>query len=357
MKTSKTWFLSWLIVTVVVLTAIGAYIYYVDPFFHFHYPHTDSFYYEIDNERGQNDGIVKHFEYDALITGTSMTENFKTSEVDRLFECNSIKVPFAGGTYKEINDCVETALRSNPECRLIIRGLDNEMINAGWDSMRTDMGAYPTFLYDGNPFNDVEYLLNTELTGLRVFRMTEEKYKDDYVPGVTSFDEYMNWGNDNISYGKEAAINNTNTYEESNMIEHLTDEDKKRIKENIEHNVTNIAESHPDVEFYYFYPPESILWWKNMKRSGQLYKVLEEKQYATELLLNRDNIHLFIFDNRTDITTDLDNYKDQAHYGPWINSRMLEWMKNGEDSVTEENADEYLHKMYDYYTTYDYDRI
>lgn len=74
----------------------------IDPFFHYHSP-INGLAYEFLEERYQNNGIVRHFEYDAIITGTSMTQNFKTSEMDRLFGTNAIKVTYAGGEYNEIN--------------------------------------------------------------------------------------------------------------------------------------------------------------------------------------------------------------------------------------------------------------
>ena len=46
---------------------------------------------------------AKHFDYDAIITGTSMTENFLSSEFDSLFGVNSVKTTFSGASYKEIN--------------------------------------------------------------------------------------------------------------------------------------------------------------------------------------------------------------------------------------------------------------
>ena len=69
-------FVTAVIVCAAVLTA------YVDPFFHYHSPRTDEFFYTLDNQRSQNDGIVKHFDYQGVITGTSMVENFKTTEAD-----------------------------------------------------------------------------------------------------------------------------------------------------------------------------------------------------------------------------------------------------------------------------------
>lgn len=71
-----------------ILGAMGICVLRVDPFIHYHKPLTNAYFYPLDNQRSQNDGILKHFEYNALITGTSMTENFKTSELDELFGVN-----------------------------------------------------------------------------------------------------------------------------------------------------------------------------------------------------------------------------------------------------------------------------
>ena len=94
--------LALLLVSCMMMTAV------IDPFFHYHAP-LAGFYYKLDNERSQNNGIIRHFDYDAVITGTSVTENFKTSEFDRLFHAKAIKVSFSGATYKEIGENLRLA--------------------------------------------------------------------------------------------------------------------------------------------------------------------------------------------------------------------------------------------------------
>ena len=79
---------------------------FIDPYFHYHKP-IPAFYYELRQERYCNNGILRQFDYDAFIVGTSMTENFKTSEYDKLFDVQSVKVPLQGATYKEVNDYIE----------------------------------------------------------------------------------------------------------------------------------------------------------------------------------------------------------------------------------------------------------
>ena len=156
---------------------IAGMTYRVDPYFHYHAPLTEEYFYSLNNQRSQN--ITRHFEYNAIITGTSMTENFMASEVDALYGVNSIKVCYSGATYKEINDNLIVALEENPNIEMIIRGLDIDVVRylAEKKLMRYDMGEYPMYLYDNNFLNDIEYLLNRDLFYSRIYPMIQQKRK------------------------------------------------------------------------------------------------------------------------------------------------------------------------------------
>ncbi|MCR5089525.1 MAG: hypothetical protein K6C08_08445 [Oscillospiraceae bacterium] len=352
---AKIWVISWLIVVVSALGVSGYWVYKVDPFFHYHKPDLENYYYILDNQRSQNDGIVKHFNYDALITGTSMTENFKTTEADRLFGFHSIKVTYSGGSYEEINKIVETALKANPDLRTIIRGLDMGSFLSAKKSIKLKAGKYPEYLYDSNPFNDVEYLFNRDVLFGRVYQMTIDNDKEDFKAGIRSFDDYSRW--------QEAYIFGINTFLPGGIIDeekeqsHLTESEERTIKENITLYVTDVADKYPDVDFYYFYPPYSAVDWYFWKADGVLYKMMEAESFVTELIVPHKNIKLFSFNARTDITTDLNNYKDGAHYGCWINSLILKWMHDGKYQLTEYNFEEILKQEHDFYTTFDYNRL
>ncbi len=353
----KTWLISWFVIVSVVLSILGYWVFRVDPYFHYHKPDLDRYYYSLNNQRSQNNGISRHFDYDAMITGTSMTENFRASEMDRIFGCSSIKTSFSGGSYKEINDNIVTALEANPNLKTIVRGLDMWRFCDAPDAMRNDLGEYPTYLYDNNPFNDVKYLLNRDVIFGRVYKMTTDNDAADFVPGITSFDDYSRWQS-SYTFGIDTVLPDGVPAQESPAeSKHLSEEQKADIRENIERNVTAAADSYPDVDFYYFYTPYSIAWWQEQYAKGTLNRQLEAERYITELILPHKNIHLFSFNNRTDIITDLNNYKDTTHYGSWINSLILQWMHDGTYQLTEDNYSEYLDKEAAFFTTYDFDAI
>ncbi len=354
----KIWILIYLIMVTGALVLAAIQVIRVDPFFHYHLPDTDSYYYILNNERNQNDGITKRFNYDALITGTSMTENFKTSEMDEIFGTNSIKVPYSGAMYKEINDNLIVALKHNQNLKTIIRGLDMGYFIVDKDEMRLDLGEYPTYLYDDNILNDVHYIFNRDVIFRRVWPMMLANNSDDFEGGITSFDAYSNWtaGNTfgiNTVYPAPDGI----TIQDPGEPVYLTNELKNIVIENIQQNVTSLAREYPDVTFYYFFTPYSIAAWKDAVDAGTIYRSVEAEKIVIEQILECDNIKLFSFNNLTDIITDLNNYKDTTHYAGWINSLILRYMHDDKCRLTYENYQEYLDYELNYYLTFDYSSL
>ena len=56
-------------------------------------------------------------------------------------------------------------------------------------------------------------------------------------------------------------------------------------------------------------------------------------------------------------TTDLNNYKDTTHYGEWINSQMLSYMKANIGLLTKENYRTYLDNERKFYREFDYNSL
>ena len=91
MRTKKQ-FLFWVLPVLLLLPVIAYFVFTVDPFFHYRAPDTDRYYYPLNNERSQNDGILRHFDYDALITGTSMTMKLIAALFPTFSICGSLTI-------------------------------------------------------------------------------------------------------------------------------------------------------------------------------------------------------------------------------------------------------------------------
>ena len=331
-----------------VLVAISVIV--VDPFFHYHAP-INGLPYVLSEERYQNDGIVKHFKYEAVITGSSTSQNFKTSDVNRLWGMDAVKVTFAGSTYKEQDRIVKVAASRNSDLKMVIRGLDISRINSDKDDMGYD--EYPEYLYDDNPLNDYDYIFNKDVAviiGKIAARILQHE-------GPESFDEYSNWSGIK-TYGKQAVLSTFKRVKELKEKEApLSEADYTRIYDNITQNIINTAKENPDTEFYIFFSPPSVYYWDAVIRTGSYDNVYDELKYTYSLLLEEDNIKLYSFFDKIDITGNIDNYMDTIHYSGDINTLILEWIKTGEGLMTRDNYIGHLDKVKEIYKSFDYESV
>lgn len=347
----KVLFRKMIVAIILGLGGIAVFVAIVDPYFHYHAPY-EMINYRLVDERYINSGIAKHFEYNALITGTSMTENFKTSEFDALFATNSIKVPLEGSSYNEINEIITIALKSNPELKMVLRGIDSSGLVADKNKREYAKNQWPGYLYDENPINDIKYLLNGEA----VKRAAINCYMT--IAGVPSmtFDEYANWS-DASFYGADFALA---AYERPEVVEEksfLSDEERKMVLENVQQNLTAVAAAYPEVTFYYYITPVSILYWDKLGRLGKVDWYVEAERIAIEEMLQYPNIKLFSFYTYLDVVGDLSYYKDVAHHWGKTNSNLLNKMKEEQFMLTSDNYEAYLNFLHETYNNYDYEAI
>lgn len=343
----KKWFYRTTLYLAACLMMFALIIIVTDPYFHFHAPIKGTSY-RLYEERYVNDGVARHFEYNAVITGTSMTQNFKTSEFDELFDVNSIKLPFAGGGYKEISQSLQRAFVYNEQIEKVIWGLDGTLLIKDSDFQNYD--EYPSYLYDDCIINDINYVLNKEIMYHGALNNIVMTIKGEES---TTFDEYSAWegetGYDVVmgSYGLRTAGTEA---EDSG----LSDEEIKLVEDNIRINVCTVIEEHPDTTFYIFFTPYSIACWDVWGREGKISAHIEAENIAAELLMQYTNVELYCFYDNTDMVCNLDNYKDGIHYVAEINTEILEWIRKGEYRLTPGNYKEHVEKETEFYLNYEY---
>lgn len=350
---AKKYFKMIILFTVSFLILIAGSILLIDPYFHYHEPlNTLSYYLNEREQRYINDGIGRYFKYDSIITGTSMTENFKNTLFEKLFNCNSIKVPFSGGSYKEVNNNLERTLKRKKDIRYILRGLDYNQIIQDSGYMKYD--NLPIYLYDNNPLNDYKYLFNKVvvikgLGGVITYTLLGKN--------TITFDEYSNWNNI-VRNGKKNVLRGYKRNKKENIIEEkLKKKDIEIINENIEKNVISLVKKYPNTKFIYFITPYSIVYWDQLKQEGKIEKQIMAEKYMIEKLLKYPNIELYSFFNNYEMICNLDNYRDPGHYMGNVSDKILYWIFKKEYQLTKENYEEYIRKNLEFYKNYNYDSI
>lgn len=348
MQNSKKWSICVLALTAALLIVVGGLTAIVDPYFHYHAP-LKGLQYPLYSQRYQNDGILRFFSYDAIIIGSSMTENFKASQCDALFGVRTAKTNFSGTTLKETGDHIRRGLAANPDTKLIFWGVDMWNLLSDKDEMGLGVNA-PMYLYDDNLLNDIPYLLNREIFWdgtLRVFLHTMSGQK------TTDFDTYSSWTKQNGAAAVLADYQRPERVEEVPLSQvHIA-----RMEAMLEQNVLSLIDEYPDVTFYLFFTPYSILAMDAQVQEGTLEMNFQLAQLVSAKLLERENVRLFSFFDDYDTITNLENYCDRSHYTPEINALMLQRMAAGEYRLTPENNEAHWQEVTEFYKNYDFDSL
>lgn len=318
----------------------------IDPYFHFHGPQK-GFQYPLNDPRYVNNGIARHYDYEVMITGTSMSDNFTTSSLEDALSCKAIKTTFSGATYHELSENMERAISYQPNLKMIICSLDPNNIAKEADAYTYE--GCPEYLYDDIWWNDVKYLLNKDVLvqTLAVINYTRAGNKTPSFDMYERFDLYS-------TYGTEAVLASYTRLEKKDLCVAFTDEDRKRIYENVYENYVTLAKNNPDVRFNFFIPPYSMCYWDGMERSGQMDYCMEAMKYGIGVLLTQDNIHIYGFDDLYEVTTNLDRYMDTIHYDAKVNAYILDCICNGERELVAENLNSYFEQLTEFYDNFEF---
>lgn len=344
-KNSKKWCVTTIVTIILAIMLVGVINIVIDPYFHFHKP---IFPYRLYEERYINDGIARHFDYDSIIIGNSLCQNFKISEYDELFSGNAVKLPYSGAGYYELWSAIDRAAIYNKDLKKVLIGADLEDMSKGPFWIRYN--ELPEYLYDDNIFNDIYYVLNKEI----LYRGSLYSLAM-YISGKpsTSFDEYSSWDRPT---GPQRALDGIQSVRKDDSVpkRQVCDYDLNEQDGNLELNVFPVIEANPDVEFVLFIPPNSIAKWLKYYNNNEIDWRVDMLMIALERLLAYENVSIYAFDDAFEVTTNLDLYSDSIHYEASVNSWILEEISKNNHKISIDNYMDYIENIRGFYSSYDY---
>ena len=116
-----------------VLTACT--VIFFDPFFHYHRP-VRPLKAVLTQAEYQVIGTLRTFEYDALITGSSMAENYNNNDFNKAFDCTAIKAVKPAANTADILYFLEEAYKEK-EIKKIFYNLDISALTSSFGSSTT----------------------------------------------------------------------------------------------------------------------------------------------------------------------------------------------------------------------------
>lgn len=313
---------------------------YVDPFFVYHKPN-DRLYYPYSDVMYQGAGIVKNFDYNTLVTGTSLVQNVKTSTVESLFGGVAVKVPLCGMSFSKICRLIELAIENNPQLDTVIMNIDNEILLS---DEKSDDDGFPDYLYDNNVLNDVNYLINKSVIfekSVESIFNPSDKIQEDFDSAFSSEKQF---------YFAEYVVKTQSITVNSNT-------DFERQRNTIKRNIAlyeSVVKANPGIKFEIIIPPKSVMSVKELTENGLVEFTVQYLIDAVACLIDYENVSIHMFQDNLDIVGNLYNYCDFKHFSAKVSEDVIYAIKNKTDLLTKENYVEEISKIKIIAETFDY---
>ena len=325
---------SFFIRTLILLAAVIGAVVLFDPFYQYHKPLSGLKAVLTDKEY-QCVGTLRNFDYNALIVGSSVCENYNNGWFDQGFDCRTIKAIRSYGATADLKTLLDIAYEEH-SLDYVFYNIDPSSLSADAEPTFVSTGC-PMYLYDNNHWNDYPYVLNKDVLMEKLPYMLAYSFIGDYDEG----DSY-NWAQWKY-FGADLA---TGMYARKPTIAEMQPENMNEevLAENIA-LLTELVESHPETTFKFFFSPYSMLWWDNAYRTGERDAVIYNEKQAVKTLLAYENVEIYFYQDAREIITNLDNYMDMIHFSKDINYWVYDQIAKGEGQLTMDNYEEKLEGM------------
>lgn len=276
-------------------------------------------------ERYLNSGLIKTYDYDSVIIGSSMVQNFILDEVKTLQGfVKPIKLSTHGGTIIEEMTTLNHAINIG-KVKSVLFGLDIPFAFVTYDR------DFPFYLYDENYLNDFFYLSNIDtLKRSIIYPIVSNLLPANNIK--LDYNRMYEWQSSNKEGDfDEAKVRALFTQEldkpndlpiifPNNSTEYALELFNKEILTTIEHN--------KDIQFIFFIPPYSKLFYQLLEQNGVFKLFFELKQDIIKKLQKYPNVRFYDFHEADEITHNLNNYKDYTHFHQRYSTWILEQIKN-----------------------------
>lgn len=306
-----------LILVLLLLGAVAALNYFVDPFQHYRLAPPEQARFPRVLQRYINPGLARNAEYDFVITGSSLMENYDLAEVAKICKVRPVNLATSAMAAYEQRKILELALRQRKP-KVVVMSLDFNSFAAPVDASLPEITEpLPLYLYNDNPFDDYAYLLAgpVAMRSLAILRGVAVGRYSTNPDRAWSWDHEVNFSKARALQGIDPANINRNFHQGPRTIEHM--------RASFEANIVPLIERNPDTLFTLVFPPYSIVVWADFVQRGQLEVSLAFKRHAVQRLAVLPNVRMLDFQWDSAITHNLDLYTDIYHFSPVINRQIV----------------------------------
>lgn len=324
--------------------------YVLDPLSFYRFPTLYKAQYST-NARFQLPGFIKNDEYDSIIVGTSLSRNFVESHVDQTMGVSSLNAAIPASTAREQLLAVQLAMNTQ-QLKNVIWEINFFSLARDPADVEDEQNAFPYHLWDLNPLNDYKYLfslypLELMLDIISANRKGSTLNRDREMLNKFGFDH------EPLTIEEVAELTNIENAATSSDYEYEV------MIENFKHNMLQVIANHPQLQFYVYYPPYPVFWHVRAAKFNQGYidEITKTKIEIYKLLKDYENVKLYDFQHRADITHVVHHYMDIAHFFPSTNDYIIEALMNEDPISSLEEAEEQAFTAREQVLNFDVDKL
>lgn len=307
------------------VAAVGGYLAWlawVDALHLFRAPAAADYY--VRSEPYRMAGLIRTWPYDALIVGTSVSQNFYMAEASRRLGRPVLNATIAGSRPVEQSALLRAALRDHG-ASLVIWEHHVTLYNLEPEAPPED--SFPFRLYDGSLLTDLGYAFT-----LQAWRDAVAARRARLTGEVEPLDPINKWG-ERRGFGPR-LVGMEYCARQDHPAGTLDADD---LRENLSRHVRPVVADFPDTEFIFFIPAYSAL--MHADPGGRL----KDTEFAARILFDElgdlPNYRLFDFQGIVRFAGDPELYRDATHYHPDINSYILRSIERGDHEVLRRDLD------------------
>lgn len=312
--------------------------FFVDPYKFYRLDPGNPIFHSEDQWR-QNPGLAKNHNYTLALIGSSMLEDFIPSSVSNITGQNAINLAIAGSRLKEQSLIAKLALQKS-QTNSIIWGLDYFSLGQkDWDQI-LGTGSFPAYLYDNNPFNDIKYLLNLEVSALSYNLLF---FAQD-IPQFTI--ENIHQRTKKYIFGRERVLRSLKAQEGKN-IDRLQKIDLPLSFKNIQKYLIPLVETYIHTKFIFYFTPYHMAYYtvQASRSSDAIQDFFAVKNHIIQVLSHYDNVKIYDFQLDTHLMTNHDYYRDLMHHSQDLNSYILNALMDNKHQVTKPYSPEQINSF------------
>ena len=330
-KTSSLkWIFSFLCLLLAIVLLLSTVAFIVDPFMQFRVK--DNTY--MLNGRYVCSGLIRNYDYNTLILGSSMIQNFNMDQFRQDLGVAPLHIGLGGLTITEMCDLLTLAYDAQKADSYYV------CIDLMVFTNNLEQKHLPQHLMNRDLLSTLRYLLSYEVwfgfLPIDIAFMTLDQLGINLPTKFAysrSIDNLENWQLDYPVWGEKTVLDNykNNQYSVSYV-------DSENLYQTAIANIDKLfnAFNFTKGEHIFFFPPYSSLCWSEYENRGQFNTYLQIKRYFIEKAMQYD-VTVYDFQS-AEFTMDLDNYKDSTHYMAHINDWMVQCFVDKSYVVNNDNV-------------------